>query len=84
MTKRPFLPRRDALQAFGRYSHMGFLFGALTIGGFFLGRWIDNKIWSYPVFSILLFLLGFLLGMYKFILMISPKTQEKEKKEMDR
>jgi F0F1-type ATP synthase assembly protein I len=59
--------------AVGRYSHIGFLFGVLTIGGFFLGRLIDKKIQSFPVFSILIFLLGFGLAMYKFILMIDPK-----------
>ncbi len=60
---------------------MGFLFGVLTIGGFFLGRWIDNRIWSFPVFAILLFMLGFSLGMYKFILMISPKKKKDEEKD---
>ena len=65
--------KEDLVKAVGRYSHIGFLFGVLTIGGFFLGRLIDKKIQSFPVFSILLFLLGFGLGMYKLILMVTPR-----------
>jgi|GEM_PF-6146599 len=62
----------DLFLAVGRYSHIGFLFGALTVGGFFLGQFIDKKIQSFPLFSILIFLLGFGLGMYRFILMALP------------
>lgn len=62
----------DLFMAVGRYSHIGFLFGALTVGGFFLGQFIDKKIQSFPLFSILFFLLGFGLGMYRFILMVLP------------
>jgi len=63
------LLKGEALRAIARFSHIGFFFGALTVGGFFLGRLIDNTIRTFPVFSILLFLLGLSLGMYKFILM---------------
>ena len=62
--------RFELVRAVGRYSHMGFLLGALSVGGFFLGHWIDGKIWKFPAFAILFFLLGFGLGFYRFILML--------------
>lgn len=70
--------KEDVFIAVGRYSHIGFLFGALTIGGFFLGRLIDKKLQSFPVFAILLFFLGFGLGMYRFILMMQSSGKRKE------
>lgn len=75
----------DLFVAVGKYSHIGFLFGALTIGGFFLGQFIDKKIQSFPLFSILFFLLGFGLGMYRFILMVLPprKTESSEAEKRD-
>ena len=73
------LLKGEALRAIARFSHIGFLFGALTVGGFFLGRLIDNTIRTFPVFSILLFLLGLFLGIYKFILMIGENGSRKEK-----
>jgi ATP synthase protein I len=74
--------KRDFFGPIGQYSHLGFLFGFLTVGGFFLGRLIDKKIQSFPLFSIALFLLGFCLGMYKIILLSNSlnKSKKEEKK----
>jgi len=60
---------------------MGFLLGILSVGGFFLGRWIDAKIWKYPIFAMLFFLIGFALGFYKFILMLQQDKERKPSKE---
>ncbi len=75
------MKKGNMLLAAARFSHIGFLFGALTIGGFFLGRLIDKKIQSFPLFSILFFLLGFGLGMYRFILMVLPSGKAKKDQE---
>lgn|GEM_PF-3527907 len=74
------MKKSDVFLAVGRYSHIGLLFGILTVGGFFLGWTIDKKIQSFPAFSILIFLLGFSLGMYKFILM-ALSTRGKQSNE---
>lgn len=72
------IDRIEVIKAVGRYSHMGFLLGALSVGGFFLGRWIDGKIWNFPVLAILFFMLGFGLGFYKFILMLLEDKRRKQ------
>ena len=61
----------------GRYSHVGFLMAVLCVGGFFLGRWIDEKIGTFPVFAIILFMLGFVLWFYRFILMLQEDKRSK-------
>ncbi len=73
--------KRDLFGPIGQYSHVGFLFGALTVGGFFLGRLIDKKIQSFPLFSIVLFLFGFFLGMYKIILLSNSLNKSKKGKK---
>lgn len=71
--------QKDLVMAIGRYSHIGFLLGALSVGGFFLGRWIDGMIWKWPVFAIVFFMGGFALGFYRFILMIQEDGERKKK-----
>lgn len=66
------------LLAAARYSHMGFLLLALSVGGFFLGWWIDGLLWKFPAFAILLFLTGFGLGFYHFILKLEEDKQRKD------
>ena len=66
----------EALRSIGRYSHIGFMFGLLTVGGFFLGQWIDNRVGSFPVLSILLFLLGLSAAMYYFIYMVNQDRKK--------
>jgi hypothetical protein len=63
----------ELMRAVWRYSHIGFLMGVLCVGGFFLGRWIDSLIWKAPVFSIVLFMIGFALGFYRFILLLQEE-----------
>jgi hypothetical protein len=72
--------RMELAKGVWRYSHIGFLLGILGVGGFFLGRWIDGLIWQYPFFSILLFMGGFALGFYRFILLIQEDSKKKKKK----
>ncbi len=57
---------------------MGFLLGVLSVGGFFLGRWIDSMIWGFPFVAIFLFMLGFGLGFYRFILMLQEEERRKK------
>ena len=72
------MDRIEMIKAVGRYSHMGFFLGALSVGGFFLGRWIDGKIWNLPLFSIALFMIGFALGFYNFILLLQEDRRRAE------
>lgn len=67
----------ELMRAVGRYSHMGFMLGLFGVGGFFLGRWIDSKLWDFPVFAIVLFLVGFGLVFYRFILMLQEDAEKK-------
>ena len=60
---------------------MGFLLGGLSVGGFFLGRWIDGMIWKLPIFAVLFFLIGFALGFYRFILMLEEDERRKKEKK---
>jgi len=72
---------KNLVFAVGRYSHMGFLMLFLSVGGFFLGKWIDDKIWRVPVFGIILFFVGFALWLYKFVLMMEEDRRRKMKKK---
>lgn len=69
------------IRAVGRYSHMGFLLGICSVGGFFGGRWIDSKLWDYPIFAIFFFMLGFALVFYRFILMLQEDEKRKASKD---
>ncbi|MFH1999700.1 MAG: AtpZ/AtpI family protein, partial [Planctomycetota bacterium] len=69
------------IRAVGRYSHIGILLGVISVGGFFGGRWIDSKLWKYPVFAILFFMLGFALVFYRFILMLREDERKKAAKD---
>ncbi|MBU0755965.1 MAG: AtpZ/AtpI family protein [Planctomycetes bacterium] len=74
----------ELVRAVGRYSHMGFMLGIFGIGGFFLGRWIDSKLWKYPVFAVVFFFIGFGLVFYRFILMLQEDAGRKDKTRKDR
>ena len=68
---------KDLVDAVWRWSHVGFLLGTLMVGGFFLGRWIDGFIGTFPLLAILFFMLGFVLGFYRLILTF---LEDKKKK----
>ncbi|MHC4942643.1 MAG: AtpZ/AtpI family protein [Planctomycetota bacterium] len=70
----------ELMKAVGRYSHIGFMLGIFAVGGFFLGHWIDGKLWKYPVLGVLFFFIGFGLVFYRFILMLQEDAEEKNKK----
>jgi hypothetical protein len=69
----------ELMKAVGRYSHIGFMLGIFGVGGFFLGRWIDGKLWKFPVFAVLFFFIGFSLVFYRFILMLQEDAEKKKK-----
>lgn len=73
-----FLKNKDLVYAIGRYSHMGFLLMVLSVGGFFLGWWLDKKLWDFPALGILFFLIGFAGGFYRFILMLEEDRRSKK------
>lgn len=69
--------QKDLIYAVWRWSHVGFLLGTLTVGGFFLGWWIDGFLGTFPIVAILFFLIGFALGFYRLILIF---LEDKNKK----
>jgi len=48
---------------------------ALMVGGFFLGTWIDKRLGTYPLFMLVLMLLGMSLGLW-WIVRVATKNRD--------
>jgi len=71
----------DSYKTYGPYLGLGTQLAATIILMFFLGRWLDKKLDTYPLLIICFSLLGGFAGIYNFI-----KTTLKlnEKKKIDK
>ena len=57
----------ESYKTYGPYLGLGTQLAATVILMFFLGRWIDYQIKTFPVFLILFSLIGAFAGIYNFI-----------------
>ncbi len=68
---------RKVMRAFGLASTLGFNFAASVLIGFYLGRYLDNKLGTDPWLLILGLLIGIAAGMWGTYQMVTTFWKEK-------
>jgi len=58
-------PKKNPLQEFGLYGSLGITLVLLTVGGYFLGFWLDKKLGTSPYLSVVGLFLGIAAGFYQ-------------------
>jgi len=71
----------DSFQQAGQYLGLGTQLTATILLMFFLGRWLDSKLHSTPIFILFFSFLGGVAGFYNFIKTV---LQINDKKKLDR
>ncbi|RPJ86315.1 MAG: AtpZ/AtpI family protein [Acidobacteria bacterium] len=56
------IERRRTYVLLARYTSIIFLLPSTVIGGYFLGRWLDGKLETYPWLTLVLVLMGTVAG----------------------
>ncbi len=58
----PNTERRRTYALLARYTSIIFLLPSTVVGGYFLGRWLDGKLETYPWLTLVLVLMGTVAG----------------------
>ena len=73
--------RYQAVRQVGLLTTIPILLAASPIIGFFMGRFIDGKLGTDPVFSIIFVVLGFIAGAIQVTKMVKRANRDLEKKD---
>ena len=73
----------NELNGFAAFSWIGITLAVIVALGFFLGRWLDNKFNTAPLFIIVFVLGGVALGFLRVYFALSSKSNEDTDKSND-
>lgn len=86
MQKRDEENRYEAIRQAGLLTTIPILLAASPIIGFLIGKFIDRKLGTEPVFSAIFLILGFIAGAVQVVrvVRIADRTSKQKKKDNDR
>ncbi|MFP4369018.1 MAG: AtpZ/AtpI family protein [Candidatus Kapaibacterium sp.] len=71
--------KAEAYREIGRYSSLGLEMIIPIFLGFFLGKWIDGKADSHPLWTLVLGFMGIITGMVNFFKTVLKKGNKRKK-----
>jgi len=84
LQKRDEENRYDAIRQAGLLTTIPFLLAASPIIGFLIGRFIDRKAGTEPIFSAVFVLLGFIAGAIQVVRVVRTAGESKDKRDKNR
>ena len=74
------MPLRDNWSGAAQYTHLGITLAAAVLLGFFGGYWLDGKIGTVPLFTLIGAFLGATSGFVNLIVTLNQIQKDSEKK----